>query len=213
MENYNEKLKFQYKMLARIYDLMDVIGFPIKKYNPRLGLARHIPNSRLSILDACFGTGNSSIAIAKKNNNNRIIGIDLSENMLKVARNKIKKNRLENITTYCIDAAAIDINKEFDIVTTSLSLHEMPQTVMESVISEMHRVLKKNGKLYIVEWDKPKNIIGSLFFMVFPYIFEPKGFGDFLKLDWGSYLKSKGFIVENVEKYNFTKLIIANKEQ
>lgn len=34
----------------------------------------------------------------------------------------------------------------------------------------------------------------------------------FLKLDWVSYLKNNGFVVESVEKYTFTKLIIANKE-
>jgi demethylmenaquinone methyltransferase/2-methoxy-6-polyprenyl-1,4-benzoquinol methylase len=211
LKSYNEKVKFQYKMLAKMYDLMDIIGFPIKKYNPRLGLARHIPNSNISILDVCSGTGNSSIAIAKKNNNNRIMRIDLSEDMLKVAQNKIKKSKLANITTNCMDATKIDMDEKFDIVTTSLSLHEMPQTVMDSVISEMNRVLKKNGKLYIIEWEKPKNIIGSIVFMLCPYIFEPKGFGDFLKLDWVSYLKKKGFSIESTEKYTFTKLIIANK--
>lgn len=212
MESYSEKVKFQYKMLARIYDLMDIIGFPVKKNNPRLALAKHIPNESLSVLDVCTGTGNSAISIASRNLNNEVTGIDLSEQMLTVADRKIKKNNLSNVKLLCMDATHIDLNKQFDIVTTSLSLHEMPKDIRDSVVSGMARVLRHNGRFYIIEWDKPKGFIGSIVFMFFPYQFEPKGFGDFLKINWEDYLKQYGLRIERIEKYTFTKLIIAIKE-
>ena len=212
MKSYSEKVKFQYKMLAKIYDLMDIVGFPIKKYNPRIALAKHIPNDSLSVLDVCTGTGNSAISIAEENLSNEVTGIDLSEQMLAVADGKIKKKNLTNVTLLYMDAVHIDLNKQFDIVTTSLSMHEMPKDIRDSVVSSMARVLKQNGRLYIIEWDKPRSFIGSIVFMFFPYQFEPRGFGDFLKLNWEDYLKQYGLRIERIEKYTFTKLIIAIKE-
>ncbi len=212
MESYSDKVKFQYKMLAKVYDLMDIIGFPVKKNNPRLALAKHIQNESLSVLDVCTGTGNSAISIAARNLNNEVTGIDISEQMLAVADRKIKKKNLSNVKLLCMDAAHIDLNKQFDIVTTSLSLHEMPKDIRKSVVSSMAKVLKHNGRFYIIEWDRPRSFIGSLVFMFFPYQFEPKGFGDFLKINWEDYLKQYGLRIERIEKYTFTKLIIAIKE-
>ncbi|MDP4092662.1 MAG: class I SAM-dependent methyltransferase [Bacillota bacterium] len=211
MKNYSETVKFRYKFLAHVYDLMDIVGFRNKKYSPRLGLARHIPNENIIILDVCFGTGNSGITIATKNTKNKIIGIDLSKQMLKVAQNKISRKQLNNITLRNMDATNIRLNPIFDVVTTSLSLHEMPKDIMDAVVSEMVRVLKNNGKMYIIEWDKPTRFLSSIVFMLFPYFIEPKGFGKFLKLDWKSYLEKHGLKFESVEKYMFTKLIIASK--
>jgi len=211
MEGYGGKIKFQYRMLAKVYDLMDIILFPNKEKNPRLALAKHIPNDSLSVLDVCTGTGNSAISIAVTNSNNEVTGIDLSKQMLAVAGRKIKKRNLTNITLQYMDAAHIDINKQFDIVTTSLSLHEIQNDLRRSVVSGMAKVLKPNGRLYIIEWEKPKGLIGSIIFMIFPYLFEPKGFGRFLKINWEDYLKQFGLRVEGTEKYTFTKLIIATK--
>jgi demethylmenaquinone methyltransferase / 2-methoxy-6-polyprenyl-1,4-benzoquinol methylase len=196
MKSYSEKVQFRYKMIAKIYDLMDTIGFPIKKYNPRLGLAGHIPNENISVLDVCFGTGNTGISIAARNDGNKVVGIDISEQMLKVAQNKIRREKLDNITLIYMDAARINLKEEFDVVTTSLSLHEMPKDIMNSVISGMGRVLKSDGKMNIIEWDKPKSFLGFAIFMFFPYLFEPKGFGDFLRLDWKNYLKQYGLKIE-----------------
>ncbi|MCX7772201.1 MAG: class I SAM-dependent methyltransferase [Clostridia bacterium] len=210
MKNHNEKAKFQYKLFAGVYDLMDLL-FVTRKGNPRLGLARHIPNEELSILDVCFGTGNSALAIARKNDKNKITGIDLSLEMLAVARRKIKKKRIDNITLHCMDATHLDLQQRFDIVTTSLSLHEMPPAVMEAAIGEMSRVLKPGGSLYIIEWNRPSHKLGAAMFNFFPYRFEPRGFGDFLKIDWGAQLKKSGISVDAIEAYTFTKLIIAHK--
>lgn len=209
MDSYNDKIKFQCKLLSKIYDLMDKMLFFKKDYNPRYNLAQLIPNSNISILDVCFGTGNTSIAIAKKNNKNRITGIDISKDMLRVGERKLKKLNLNNISTYNIDATKMNFKEKFDIVTTSLSLHEMPSDMMTSVVSEMSRLLKDDGRLYIIEWNKPKSFLSSVPFMIFPYLFEPKGFGDFLTLDWGAYLSRHGLKVESIIKLGYTKLITA----
>lgn len=94
--SYESRVRTLYRVLSKIYGLMDLIVFPNKKANPRKGLANQIPDEQVRVLDVCCGTGNSTIAIGKKNINNTVIGIDLSRDMLKVARNKAIKNKIAN---------------------------------------------------------------------------------------------------------------------
>ncbi|HEX2945709.1 MAG TPA: class I SAM-dependent methyltransferase [Clostridia bacterium] len=211
MERYIDKVVFQYKILAKVYDLMDAILFTIPKRNPRTGLATHIPNKAMDVLDVCCGTCNTAIDLAAASSLNRVVGIDISQHMLKVARNKIEKKGLHNIELFCMDAANTNLDKEFDAVTTSLSLHEMPEEMIDQVVSEMARVLKKGGKMYIIEWEKPDSLIGSKIFNIFPGLFEPKSFKTFLKMDWEDLLSKYCLKVDQIEKYTFTKLIIASK--
>ncbi len=214
MKDYREKEKLMYKFLSKIYDAMDVIIFPTRKCNPRLALGNRLSDGNLLILDVCCGTANTSIAIAKKNNNSKIVGIDLSPDMLKVARNKISRKKLTNIELMGMDATNIKINKQFDVVSISLSLHEMPHDVMDSVISQIASKLKPDGKLYIIDWSKPKHFLRKALFMFFPYFFEQLGqreFRCFLKIDWNSYLSKYGLKVESAEQFSFTSLITISR--
>lgn len=212
MKNYDEKVKMIYKMLYKVYDLMDIILFSSNKSNPRKGLADQLTNEHIKILDVCCGTGNSSIAIGFKNSNNTIVGIDLSKDMLKVARKKTQKRNLINVSFKEMNAVNMDFADEyFDVVTISLALHEMPQEVINPVLSEISRVIKAGGKLYIIDWEKPKHYFSSILFSIFPASFEPKVFKQFLKINWNNLLHQYNLELENIEMYNFTKLINAKK--
>lgn len=214
MENYENRVRVLYKILSKAYDLMDLIIFSNENSNPRKGLASKLPNDRLRVLDVCCGTGNSAIAIAKKNDNNTVIGIDLSSDMLKAARNKAIKNKFDNISFREMNAAKTDFsNESFDVVTVSLALHEMPQELIDLILTEIGRVLKPSGKLYIIDWDRPKHPIASLVFAIFPTLFEPKVFKDFLKINWKQLLDKFAFKYLDTERYTFTKLVIAIKSE
>lgn len=212
MKSYNEKVKMIYKMLSRVYDLMDIILFSNKKSNPRKGLSDQLPNEYINILDVCCGTGNSSIAIGSKNSNNTIVGIDLSKDMLKVARKKILKHNFSNISFKEMNAVNMEFADEyFDVVTISLALHEMPQEVISPILSEISRVLKVGGKFYIIDWEKPKDFFSSILFSIFPALFEPKVFKQFLNINWINLLHQYNLELEDIKIYNFTKLITAKK--
>jgi len=210
MKSHDEKVKIIYKVLSKVYDLMDLILFSNNMSNPRKALAAQLPNVHIKILDVCCGTGNSSIAIGCKNSNNSVVGIDLSKDMLKIANKKTLKHKFSNITFREMNAMYMDFQDgSFDVVTISLALHEMPQDVINPVLAEIKRVLKAGGKFYIIDWGKPKHFISSILFSVFPTLFEPKGFNQFLNISWDKLLLQYGLELENIEDYNFTKLIIA----
>ncbi len=213
MKKYEDRVKTLYKVLSKVYDLMDLIVFPDEKANPRKGLANHLPNEQIRVLDVCCGTGNSTIAIGKKNINNTVIGIDLSSDMLKVAINKAIENKLNNTSFKKMNASKMDFSSgSFDVVTISLALHEMPQELMDLILTEISRVLKTNGKLYIIDWDRPKHPLAAVLFSIFPTLFEPKEFKRFLKIDWRQFLGRFAFEYKYLEHYTFTKLVVAIKK-
>jgi ubiquinone/menaquinone biosynthesis C-methylase UbiE len=77
------------------------------------------------------------------------------------------------------------------------------------MLREMRRVLKPEGRLLIVEWERPSRGPGRAMFGLFPAAVEPRGFRDFLELDWKAYLADFGFRLESKEGFRFTTLIRA----
>jgi len=212
MENYQETLTSKFDWLSKVYDVFDLVFIFNKKTNPRHNLADKIPDHNLCLLDVCVGTANGSMAIAKKNPQNEITGIDLSSNMLAVGQRKIRKKHIQNVSLQQMDATKMDFeNERFDVVTISFALHELDYALMIRVIKEMHRVLKKDGKLYIVDYEKQTHPIKRILLSVFLGIFEPLHMAQFLAHDWERILEGIGFEDIRIEKCLFSKLILAHK--
>lgn len=210
MNNYENKIKLKFKLLAVFYDLFDLLFLLSKKKNPRDVLASKISNDDLSVLDVCVGTASSSIKVAKKNNRNRIIGIDLSKDMIAVAEKKVQKQNIKNISFQYMDATKMAFqDKTFDIVMVSFGLHELDFELMNIILQEISRVIKPNGKLYILDYEKEKGLLKGIAFWVFLKILEPKHIFKFLKYDWRDILKEIGFEIDGIEAYFFSKLISA----
>ena len=110
------------------------------------------------IMDVATGTGDLAIAMAKRVDRTQILGVDLSEEMLAVARHKVEKQGLEErimlekgdaenltmVTTESIDAATVAFGvRNFENI--------------ERGLSEIYRTLKPGGKLVVLEFSMPKN--------------------------------------------------------
>jgi ubiquinone/menaquinone biosynthesis C-methylase UbiE len=209
---YHKRIKLKYWLLSFFYDFVEIFFYFNTKTNPRHGLARLIPNDDLRILDVCFGTGNSTLLVAKNNDKNMITGLDLSEDMLKVANRKIRKQGLTNIKTIRMDAADMDLADEsFDVATSSFGLHEMEYPVMESIIREMNRVLKKGGKLYLVDYQIQETAMKRFFFRVYLLLTSPPHVKDFLEYDWEAIMKECGFRIDEIEPYKISQIVCATR--
>ncbi len=209
---YHKRIKLKYWLLSFFYDLVEIFFSFSTETNPRHGLARLIPNDDLQILDVCFGTGNSTLLVAKNNNRNMITGLDLSVDMLKVANRKIRKQGISNIKTVRMDAASMDLEDEsFDVATSSFGLHEMEYPVMESIIKEMNRVLKRGGKLYLVDYQIQNTATKRFLFRVYLLLTSPPHVKDFLKYDWEAIMKECGFRIDKIEPYKISQVICATR--
>jgi len=122
------------------------------------------------ILDVATGTGDFALATIKLKPQN-VIGLDLSEQMLKVGRDKIRKLGLESVVEFRKgDSEAMPFNNEdFDAITVAFGVRNFEN--LEQGLSEFLRVLKPGGVAIILEFSKPKNFpIKQLYYYYFTKI-------------------------------------------
>ena len=125
----------------------------------------------LKILDVACGTADSSVQIAKSIENAEISGIDISEKMLEIGKEKVKELGLDDrITFYMSYAESIDFqDNTFDAVFVAFGVRNFSDRLKG--LSEIMRVLKPNGCLIILELSEPQNvIIRWLYNIYFRYI-------------------------------------------
>ncbi len=123
-----------------------------------------------TILDIATGTGDLAIE-ALKLNPDKIVGIDISEGMLKIAEKKIKEKKLENkIKIQLADSEKIPFpDNFFDACTVAFGVRNFEN--LEIGLSEIYRVTNKNGRVVILEFSKPKKFpIKQLYNFYFKFI-------------------------------------------
>lgn len=142
-----------------------------------------------TILDLATGTADLAIALAKRNPQVHIIGLDISENMLAIGKEKVKRQGLENqIDLRLGDAAALPFEeRSFDAITVAFGVRNFED--LQQGLSEICRVLKPNGRVFILEFSMPERFpIKQAYRLYFKQIL-PKIGKQVSKDDWAySYL-------------------------
>lgn len=107
------------------------------------------------ILDICTGTGDVAIRFAENNQVGEIVGIDLSEEMLRIAAHKMRSNGSSGkVRLLKGDALNLPFDDgHFDIVTIAFGLRNIEHH--RKGICEMVRVLRHGGQLLILEFSPP----------------------------------------------------------
>lgn len=124
-----------------------------------------------TILDIATGTGDLAIMANKMLSPSKIIGLDLSEEMLTVGRKKMVKKELDQkIEMVQGDSENLPFEDEsFDAVIVAFGVRNFQN--LQKGLNEMQRVLKKGGKMVILEFTKPRNLLFKTSFnLYFKYI-------------------------------------------
>ena len=199
-----------YKTMSKFYDLLDVIYFGKYDTGPRRVVNEAIEDND-NILDLCTGTGTNAVNIAKKNASVKIVGIDISNNMLAVAKSKLKKGKLLNVEFFLMDAGEMSFeNESFDKVLLSLVLHEMEEEIAASIINEAIRVLKPNGEILITEWERSRSFFRKVVFSPIE-VLEPKPYKSFVVKDLYTYFKKFGLTVTEEIHCDYSKVLKLKK--
>lgn len=168
-----DQIAFRYDLLNRflsggidIYWRKQAIK-ELKKCNPKI------------ILDVATGTADVAILSWKYLHPEKIIGIDISEGMLHLGREKVAKLLLSNnIELKQGDGEAISFpDNTFDAITVAFGVRNFQN--LEQGLHEMYRVLKPDGKMVILEFSKPKQIVFKGFYNLYMKIICP-GIGKWL---------------------------------
>ena len=149
--------------IAPRYDLLNHLLSFGQDFFWRRKVAKYLNSSRkgkLEILDLATGTGDLLISLFRENPKiTKAVGLDISENMLAICREKINSHKLtEHISLVQADAAAIPFaENSFDAVTIAFGIRNTADTF--ETLKEMHRILRPGGISLILEFSLPANRI------------------------------------------------------
>ena len=116
------------------------------------------------ILDLATGTGDLAVMEAKLFPESKITGVDLSEEMLAIARAKSRRNRVESRIDFSkADCLALPFEESsFDLATIAFGIRNFED--IPAGLKEMLRVLKPGGRVLIVELSRPEPRLLSSFY-------------------------------------------------
>jgi demethylmenaquinone methyltransferase/2-methoxy-6-polyprenyl-1,4-benzoquinol methylase len=123
-----------------------------------------------TILDIATGTGDFIIE-AMKLNPEKVVGVDISEGMLKLGVEKINKLGLQDrVEMKLADSENLPFaDNSFDAITVGFGVRNFEN--LEKGINEIYRVLKPNGMFVVLEFSKPKQFpIKQIYKIYFKYI-------------------------------------------
>jgi demethylmenaquinone methyltransferase/2-methoxy-6-polyprenyl-1,4-benzoquinol methylase len=207
---------------SRIYKRYDLINrlFTLGNDQKWRKIASDIclKNHPKKVLDLCCGTGDLAISLYKKSHGTiEVIGCDFNLNMLGKAEYKAKKLKLKKIKFIQGDAAELPFSDgHFNAVTIGFGIRNLTfENPKSSVyLMEINRVLKKEGRLIILESSVPENKFVKFFYEIYlNYILIPMG--GLISGTWDAYRYlahsssnyfNFGLLKEILEKEEFTLL-------
>lgn len=108
-----------------------------------------------TVLDLGCGPANQLAMIARLNPDTRFVGLDLSDEMLGFASERVEQDALSNVTLLRQDITRLDAfaDASVDAVYSTVVLHQLPDVAaFEAVFRQVARVLRPGGGLYLVDF-------------------------------------------------------------
>lgn len=175
-----DQIAFRYDFLNRFLSG----GIDIYWRKKAVGELREIQPK--TILDVATGTGDLALMAEKYLHPHKIIGIDISEGMLEIGRDKIRKqHKSEVVELQSGDSEAINFpDSSFDAITVAFGVRNFED--LEKGLAEMLRVLKPGGKLVVLEFSKPKQQFFSGIYNLYLKVVTP-GIGKWISKNKDAY--------------------------
>jgi ubiquinone/menaquinone biosynthesis C-methylase UbiE len=111
------------------------------------------------VLDLACGPANQLIQMARLNPDMQFVGIDASPTMLQHAQSGLQRTGTSNVDLQLGDIIRLSglTDASFDCVTCTMSLHHLPDlTALHATMHEIRRVLKPEGRFYLVDFGRFK---------------------------------------------------------
>ena len=199
----SKDIRDMFSRIHKKYDLMNhILSFGIdKSWRRSAAYGAMIEKKSYKLLDIATGTGDLAIMIKKmgikKGKDIDIEGIDFNEKMLGFAKVKSKKLDLK-IKFNVRDALATEFpDDSFDVITSSFALRDFDN--LKQFVNEAHRIMKKNGKLVLLEMSLPKHGINKYIFNFYINIMRLEG----AFIDSNAY----SFLIKSIKEFDKDELL------
>lgn len=183
--------------IAPTYDTLNHrLSWDIDKGWRKKAIHQLLPFQPKTILDIATGTGDFAILSAKELRPQRMIGIDISEGMMKIGQKKVEAEGLQHIVSFKKDDCthlSFDDNS-FDAVTAAFGIRNFQN--LDQGLSEMYRVLRPNGHLSIVELTTPVSFPMKQLFKLYSHTILPV-YGKLISKDTSAY----SYLTKTIEAF------------
>jgi demethylmenaquinone methyltransferase/2-methoxy-6-polyprenyl-1,4-benzoquinol methylase len=190
------KVNELFTRIAARYDLInDLQSFGLHRYWKRRVVKEARPKTGERALDLCCGTGDIALRLAERGA--EVAGLDFSERMLEIARERQAKGSGNGARIQFISGDAQDLpfaDSSFDIITIGYGLRNL--TSWEKGLSEMQRVAKPGGRIVALEFGKPENPVWRVIYKTYLKLFSPA-----LGLVFCGNAAAYSYILESLKKY------------
>lgn len=171
-ESKKQQVTRMFDSIAPEYDRLDhILSLNIDRTWRRKAARRISKLGPERVLDVAAGTGDLSIAIARHSPQSLITAVDLSENMLAIGRQKAKKKGVGEKIEYAVaDAERLPFKEnDFDVASAAFGVRNFQD--IPAGLSEMYRVLRPGGEVFVLEFSMPPGkIFGPLYRFYFKRI-------------------------------------------
>ena len=153
-----EEVQQMFDNIAPTYDKLNhILSLSIDKMWRRRVVRKVRRMKPEKIMDVATGTGDLAIKMAKAMPKAKIMGVDLSEKMLAVAAEKVRRKGLDDhIALYQGDAEQLDVaDGVLDVVTVAFGVRNFGN--LEQGLSEIMRSLRSGGHIVVLEFSTPRN--------------------------------------------------------
>lgn len=170
-----EEVREMFDRIAPRYDLLNhTLSVSIDRLWRRR-VVRIVRRCRpLRILDVATGTGDLAIEMARRISGVRVLGVDLSEQMLAVARRKVAARGLDGRVLLDVgDAEHLAVSDHaVDVATVAFGVRNFSD--LDTGLRELFRTIKPGGKVVILEFSRPRNALFRLLYEFYTYKILPR---------------------------------------
>ena len=186
-----------YDSLSKTYDIWGKLA-ETRARNRAIELA-DIKDGQ-TILEVAVGTGLGFYEIVQRNPNGTNIGVDISRGMLQKAEKRLGKLTAVNYELKIGNAFKLEAEDEhFDLLVNSYLFDLIAFDAMDAIVEEFKRVLKKGGKLILVNMTEGESFGSGIYRLI--YRLAPKAFGGCRGVELSAKLAQHGFEVASREYY------------
>jgi len=173
---YNERMKdIQgfYSEIAGSYEPINsvlTLGFDGRWRKKIVAEAIRLNPKPISILDMCSGTGQTAAYLSRRLPGAKIIAADFSDRMLAKARDKMSRQRAENLFFTLADAIYLPFaDNTFDMITLTFATRNLGATPghLPASFREFYRVLKPGGFYLNLETSQPPQSVSKKLFHIY----------------------------------------------
>ena len=192
-----EQVEQMFDHIAHSYDQLNHrLSWNIDKMWRNAAIKKLAEKQPQTILDVATGTGDFAIKAAEALKPAKVLGIDISEKMMEIGQQKVAARGLQDIISFKKeDCTALTLpSNSFDAVMAAFGIRNFAD--LDKGLAEMCRVLKKGGRLAIVELTTPQRFPMKQLFGLYSHTILPL-YGNLISHD----VKAYRYLTQTIEAF------------